>query len=69
MSAPNLEERVADLEDRYAELLKLVQSRPKTAGWQSVVGMFANDPNIADLHEETRRIREADRAATDGAHP
>jgi hypothetical protein len=66
MSTANLEERVADLEDRYAELLKLVQSRPKTTGWRSVVGLFANDP---DLHEETRRIRNEDRAATGGANP
>jgi hypothetical protein len=69
MSTANLEERVADLEDRYAELLKLVQARPKAAGWQSVVGLFADDPHIADLHDETRRIRNEDRAATGGANP
>jgi hypothetical protein len=67
MSTANLEERVADLEDRYAELLKLVQARPAKGEWRSVVGLFANDPNIAALHQETRRIRDEDRTAADEA--
>jgi hypothetical protein len=31
------------------------------------VGMFADDPEIAELHRETQRLRDEDRAATRGA--
>jgi len=60
----NLEERVAVLESQYAQLLKLVRNKPDREAWRKVVGMFADDPQIGDLHAETRRIREEDRAAT-----
>ena len=60
MPTLRLEQRVAELEIRYAELLKLIQNRP-SSNWRSVVGMFADDPHIEELHEETRRIREEDR--------
>lgn len=63
MIAGSLEQRVAELEIRYAELLKLVQDRPARDAWRSVVGMFADDPHIEELHEETRRIRDEDRKA------
>lgn len=63
MSAGSLEERVTELEIQYAELLKLVQSRPAKDAWRSVVGMFADDPNIEGLHQETQRIRDEDRLA------
>jgi len=65
MISGNLEQRVAELEIRYAELLQLVQNRPSRDAWRSVVGMFADDPDIETLHEETRRIREEDRQAAE----
>ena len=64
MIAGNLEQRVAELEARYAELLKVVQNQPSRDAWRSVVGMFADDPHIEELHEEARRIREEDRKDT-----
>jgi hypothetical protein len=63
MIASDLEQRVAELELRYAELVNLVRSQPGRDAWRSVVGMFADDPRIGELHEETRRIREEDRKA------
>mgnify|MGYP001244588998 CR=1 FL=1 len=64
MSTANLEERVAALESQYAELLKIVQDRPPKDAWRKVVGMFADDPQIEELHRETHRIREENRTAT-----
>jgi hypothetical protein len=61
MSTANLEDRIAALERRYAELLKMLQGRPPKDAWRKVVGMFADDPQIEELHRETRRIREEDR--------
>jgi hypothetical protein len=60
MSTSSLEDRVANLEHRFAELLKTMQSPPKDA-WRRVVGMFAADPQIEQLHQETAKIREQDR--------
>ena len=61
MSIVSLEERVAALEARYTELLRIVQSQPPKGAWRQVVGMFANDPGIEELHRETERIREMGR--------
>jgi len=66
MSTASLEDRVAALESRYAELLRMVEDRPPRDAWRKVVGMFADDPQIEELHRETRRIREEDREATRG---
>ena len=63
MSQPNLEERVAALESRYTELLKMLRDRPPKDAWRKVVGMFADDPQIEDIHWEIQRIREEDRLA------
>ena len=64
MSTTSLEERVADLETRYAKLLQLVQTQHAQNNWRSVVGLFADDPLIDQLHSDARRIRDEDRAAT-----
>lgn len=63
MSQQTIEDRVAALESRYTELLRLVQNRPPAGAWRKVVGMFADDPQIEELHREIHRIREEDRAA------
>jgi hypothetical protein len=64
MKTASLEERVAELEIQYAELSKLLRPQPTPDAWRSVVGMFADDPEIVQLHREIRRIREEDRQAT-----
>lgn len=66
MSTPSLEDRVAALESRYAELIRIVRDRPPKHAWREVVGMFIDDPHIEELHRETQRIREEDRKATRG---
>jgi hypothetical protein len=63
MNTASLEDRVAALESRYDELLKLLQDRPPKDAWRQVVGMFTDDPRIEELHRETLRIREEDRMA------
>ena len=69
MSTASLEQRVAALETRYAELLEMVQDQPAKNAWRKVVGMFADDPQIEELHKETLRIREQDRAAARDGSP
>ena len=64
MSTVSLEDRVAALESRYAELLRIMRDQPPRNAWRAVVGMFADDPQIDELHRDTLRIREEDRAAT-----
>ena len=63
MSTASLEQRVAALEMQFAELLERVQDQPAKNAWRKVVGMFADDPQIEELHKETLQIREQDRAA------
>jgi hypothetical protein len=63
MGTASLEDRVAALESRYTELLRMLQDRPPKDAWRKVVGMFADDPQIEELHRETHRIREEDRLA------
>ena len=63
MATTTIEARVTELETRVAELLKLAHERPARDAWRRVVGMFADDPQIDELHRETQRIREEDRAA------
>ncbi len=68
MSTLSLEQRVKALESQYAELSKAVRDKPAQDAWRTVVGMFADDPQIEELHKETQRIREVDRtAARDGS--
>jgi len=66
MSTASLEDRVAALESRYVELLTMVKDWPPKDAWRKVVGMFADDPQIEELHRETLRIREEDRIAARG---
>jgi hypothetical protein len=46
---------------RLSDLL-LPAAEPGRDDWKSVVGMFANDSIMKEIDEETRKIREADRA-------
>jgi len=64
MSTLSIEQRVEALEAQCAELLQVVGDKPARNAWRKVVGMFADDPQIEELHKETQRIREEDRTAT-----
>ena len=64
MTQSTLEQRVQALESQYAQLAELVQQQPRRDSWRSVVGMFANDPQIEELHEQARKVREEDRQLT-----
>ena len=66
-TAADLEERVAALETQYAQLMQIVGQSPPSRAWRTVVGMFADDPDIEELHKEAERIRNDDRAATHDA--
>ena len=63
MSQQNLEDRVAALEKEVARLSDLLRpvGEPGRDDWKSTLGMFANDPIMKEIDEETRKIREADR--------
>jgi O-acetylhomoserine/O-acetylserine sulfhydrylase-like pyridoxal-dependent enzyme len=56
-----LEERVTALEDTVAALVT-GRGRQKS-DWKSTVGMFEGDAVIAEIQEEGRKIREAERRA------
>lgn len=61
MSAADIEHRVEALDAKYAQLEKLLRQQPSRGAWRNVVGMFADDPIIEALHEQSARIREQDR--------
>lgn len=67
MNTAELEQRVSALETQYAQLLQMVREKPDRDAWRKVVGMFADDPDIAELHREAQRIREEDRVYRTGA--
>jgi hypothetical protein len=58
MPKATLEQRVAALEEQVARLKK---SLSKEKDWRRTLGMFANDPIMKEIDEETLKIREADR--------
>jgi len=61
MTQRTLEERVNALEDTVAALVAGTGRRTKD--WKSTVGMFEGDAVIAEIQEEGRKIREAERRA------
>jgi hypothetical protein len=56
-----LEERVAALEARVAQLLSQADAGGAKKDWRSTLGMFADDALMKEIDEEGRRIREAGR--------
>jgi hypothetical protein len=61
MSDAALEQRVAALETKLADLMQRVLSPPIEKDWRSTVGMFAGDSLMKAIDEEGRKIREAER--------
>jgi hypothetical protein len=47
----------------------MMQNGPPKGARRRVVGMFADDPEIEELHREIQRIREEDRQATRQGEP
>jgi hypothetical protein len=62
MAQNTLEERVRALEETVAAIVADRTAKPKK-DWRSTIGMFKNDPVFAEIQEEGRKIREADRHA------
>ena len=56
-----IEERVSALEDTVAAIITGVDRQKHD--WKSTVGMFEGDAVIAEIQEEGRKIREAERRA------
>jgi hypothetical protein len=56
-----LEERVAALEARVAQLLSQADAGGAKKDWRSTLGMFADGALMKEIDEEGRRIREAGR--------
>jgi len=61
MVQPTLEERVEALEKTVAEWTGRSKPGLENKDWQSTVGMFTNDPVMKEIHEEGRKIRDAER--------
>jgi ADP-ribose pyrophosphatase YjhB (NUDIX family) len=59
-----LENRVTALEqlmERITNRVTADETLPRKKDWRRTIGMFANDPIMKEIDEETRKIREADR--------
>lgn len=63
MAQHTLEERVRTLEETVAELVAVANASRQKRDWQSTVGIFKDDPIIAEIQEEGRKLREAERRA------
>lgn len=61
MSNTTLEQRVAALEQKVADLMEKVLSPPVVKDWRSTIGMFKSNTLMKEIDEEGRKIREADR--------
>ena len=66
MASESLEKRVAQLELQVAKLQSELSASPPMPGkdWRRTIGMFTDDPGMAEIFEEARKIREADRRKT-----
>jgi predicted nucleic acid-binding protein len=61
----NLEQRVAQLENRLADLIPKPHHEPGRDDWMKTIGMFRNDPVAAEVIRETLRVREEERERAD----
>lgn len=57
----SLEQRVAALERRWAEMQAGNANGPGKNDWRQTVGMFTDDPGMLELFADAMKIREADR--------
>lgn len=66
MASGSLEKRVAQLELQIAKLQSELSTSPPKHGkdWRRTIGMFTDDPGMAEIFEEARKIRETDRRKT-----
>jgi len=63
MAEHTLEQRVRILEETVAGLVAVTTASEYKRDWQSTVGMFEDDPVIAEIQEEGHKYREAERNA------
>jgi hypothetical protein len=57
MPNPTLQERVAELEKKVAQLM----ANPNQKDWRRTLGMFTGDEIMKQIDEEGRKIREKER--------
>ena len=56
-----LEQRVAQLEKIVGGIVTGLEGQSRQKDWRRTVGMFADDPIMAEIIEAGRQIREEDR--------
>lgn len=61
MAATTLEERVAALEKKLADLAAVVDRIAPPRDWQSTIGMFSGDEVMKRIFDTGQKIREAER--------
>ena len=64
MSKLSLEERVAALEKRLAEMDATSTNGTTRKDWRRTIGAFTDDPEMQRLFKEAMKLREADRACS-----
>jgi hypothetical protein len=61
VTQPTLDERVAALEQRVAELAAALANGVRPKDWRRTIGMFTGDEVMKRIDEAALRYREADR--------
>jgi len=56
-----LEERIANLEKEVAALKQLLSEKPQEPWWQTIVGMYENDPVFDEMVAFCEANREKER--------
>ena len=69
MSQPTLEQRITSLEETVKGLVAAARTGNQEKDWQRTIGMFEGDSVIAEIQEEGRRLREAERRAAQQDSP
>jgi hypothetical protein len=57
----NWEARLTRLERKVEQISAMLEANPSKPGWQSLVGVFADDPVFADIRRVTKELIEKER--------
>ena len=58
---PTLEQRVAVLEQKIAQLQAQRTNGPGNGDWRRTIGLFTDNPGMMEIFDEAMKLREADR--------